>query len=308
MNRKILVTGGSGFIGSYLVKKLVQLDNDVTIYSRMSSKKLIEDIYTKIKITKGDITNKQQLEKALKENFDLVINLASNPFVDIVSKFPEEDAKTSIDGTLNILENIRQKKTPLIYFSTSMVYGKPIELPITELHPANPTTQYGRNRLTSEQYCKDYYKKFGIKYLIIRPSQVYGPGRLPLPSSRSGVVGIFVNKLLDNQNIEINGKGDLLRDFIYIDDVVNATIHLIEKEKYGEIFNIGSGKPTTLKELAELCMKKIKPESAKILYKDPIASDTDFYLSIDKLRNSGFAPKVSLNEGLDRYIDWCKKN
>ncbi len=291
----ILVTGGAGFIGSNLVDKLV--GNEETIVIDNLSTGNIKNVNKNAKFYEKDIRNEIGIEKV-----DIVYHLAAQINVRTSLKNPKFDAENNIIGIINILEYMRKNDIEKIIFSSSggAVYGEPKELPIKEGHPLQPTSPYGMSKYASEEYIKLYNRLYGIKYAILRFSNVYGPRQDP--KGEAGVISIFLNNKIKNKKSVIFG-GSQTRDFVYVGDVVNA---LVKAKDWEGIYNIGYGKETSILELYNK-ISKITENMDEAEIKDPIKGEVlRTYLDINKAKEKGWEPKVDLEEGIQKTYGWLR--
>ena len=302
MRNKVLVTGGCGFVGNHLVRRLIQ-DFEVVVLDNLSSgrRENIADIEKKVKLIVGDILDATTVKKAIRE-CRYVFHLAAQVSVEKATTNPQEDASVNIMGTLNLLEHA-EKCEKIIIYSSAAVYGEPIQTPIKEEHPKNPKNPYGISKLTSETYANHYHKTYGLPVTILRPFNIYGPGQRK-ENQYSGVITTFAEKIKNGENPIIYGDGTQTRDFIYIDDVVEASILAAESEKAtGQTFNVGTGKATTINELAEkmiqIAGKKLKPIHTKSRTAEIKHSVADIY----KIQKTlGYKPKTTLTQGLEKIM------
>jgi UDP-glucose 4-epimerase len=249
-NKRIAVTGGCGFIGSHLVDYLAKNDNEIIIIDDLSSGKLenIEGI-------EGRITNHRMsiLDdiKPLLEGVDVIFHLAANVSVIRSIEDPMFDARVNIDGTLNLLEIARSLDIPkLVYSSSCAVYGDIDVIPTDEEQVLSPTSPYGVSKSVAEMYCKLYSRLNGLKTVCLRYFNVYGI-RQEAKSPYSGVIAKFIYNSLSGQPFVIFGDGEQSRDFIAVSDVVAANIAAAGSDKGGEVYNIGTGEPTTVNRMAD---------------------------------------------------------
>lgn len=247
-----LVTGGNGFVGAHLVKKLSELGNNVVVFSRFERKNpMLHDLIktnSNIYCRKGDITDYKTIRDAVR-NVDGIFHLAA----DI-----EGDADKTLlingKGTLNVLDSVKQESDiKVIFASTVSVYGAPEFLPIDEEHPKLPNSYYGLSKLISELYCGYYYRNYGVSTVILRLASIYGNGQeLSYPNR---AIPAFIRAAKMNEPINISGSGDQSRDYVYINDVVDAFISAMDNDVSGEIFNISGGVEVTTMELAKTVLK-----------------------------------------------------
>ncbi len=280
---KILITGGLGQIGSYLAEKLTK-EHQVTIIDDMSHSAVSKISHTIL--IKGDISNKLTISKVpLKP--DIIIHCAAQIDVSQSTRNPILDAKTNILGIINILEYAKESHAKVIYFSSAAVYGHPESLPISEAHNTDPISPYGISKLAGEYYVCLYYHTHKVQSVILRPFNIYSP------RETSSVIARF----LHGTKPVIYGSGNQTRDFVSAKDVVNVTIEIIESDISGETINIGTGKATSINEVAEIL--EITPE-----YRS--AKDGDIQHSvadITKLQELiNFKPGISLKTDLKREM------
>jgi len=254
-------------------------------------------------MVKGDVRNRVDVKKAV-EDVDYIFHLAAIVSVELSIKNPVLVEEVNVGGTLNLLEeslNLDLKK--FVYVSSCAVYGNPKYLPIDEEHPTKPLSPYGVSKLTAEHYCKVFYRIYGLKTVCLRLFNVYGPRQSSGPYS--GVISKFVGCLKRRKPPVIFGDGEQTRDFIYIDDVIDATLSASESKKCaGKIINVGSGRETSINELAKILVeifgyKEVKPKYADAKPGDIRRSCADL-TKAKKLLD--FKPKISLEEGLRKVV------
>ena len=257
----ILVTGGAGFIGSNLVDRLIDNDHDVVVIDDLSTGKK-ENINSKAEFYKYNITTNILLSDVSsstyknhdwkKYKYDVVFHLAARARVQPSIENPIEFNRTNVDGTLNILKFcVDSGVKRFIYSSSSSVYGNTKSLPTSENIKLNPMSPYALQKLIGEQYCKLFSDLYGLETVCLRYFNVYGE-RQPLEGAYSLVTGIFINQILNNKPLTINGSGKQRRDFTYVGDVVDANIKAatVETKFSGDVFNIGNGNNRSVNELA----------------------------------------------------------
>jgi UDP-glucose 4-epimerase len=247
-NKKILVTGGAGFIGFHLCKKLSESNPNVTIYDNLSSGTLenVKDT-PKAKFVKNDILNLKNLYAT--EKADVIFHLAAQVVVPYSMENPLEDFETNARGTLNVLEKARKDDARVVFASSAAVYGNPKKFPTPETYGFNPFSCYGLSKVVGEEYCQMYRTQYGLDITILRFANVYG-------SRCHGVIHDFIDKLQKNPaKLEIIGTGLQSRDFVHVSDVVDAVILAATRENaLGKTFNIGFGKTTKIVDLAKMIL------------------------------------------------------
>ena len=272
---KIIITGGAGFIGKHLVELLIKKENDITIFDNFSNSKEESVMYLKnlgAKIVKGDIRKIGDINNAIKDH-DIVIHLAAKISVEESIKSPSETFQTNVEGTKNVLiacEKNQIKK--IIVASSAAVYRESeADVKLTEKSKINPISPYGESKVMMENEIKKITENNDMDYVILRFFNIYGKSQSP---EYAGVITKFIKKIEMNQSLEIFGDGMQTRDFISVKDVVNSIYHSIENGK-NQIYNIGSGKPITIKQLAKLMITLSKKE-LKINYNDIKKGDIRF--------------------------------
>jgi len=303
---KILVTGGAGFIGSHLVDRLIKEGHRVVIIDNLSTGRK-ENLNSKAKFYKIDIINPKISRVFKKEKPEIVFHYAAQIEARKSVEDPVSDAKINIIGSLNILENCRKCKIKKIIFASSggEIYGDANEIPTSETYFPSPISPYGVGKLTVEKYLDAYFKLFKIPYIALRYGNVYGPRQNP--NGEAGVVAIFIIKMLKNKQPLIHGDGKQTKDYIFIDDAIDATTLSFKKDFEG-ILNIGTGEETSVLEIfykiKELTHSRVKEKHIPF----PICSFKRGCLSIEKAKKQlGWQPKYSLDKGLKETVNWFKE-
>lgn len=311
MNFKCLVTGGAGFIGSYMVDKLLEsghevicLDNfdpyyDPEIKRGNIKHNLDNENFTLIE---EDIRNKELIEKIIREeSIDYIFHQAAQAGVRASVENPRKVHDVNATGTLNILEaSLDSHVKKIIYASSSSVHGKVKYLPFDEDHPNFPVSPYGASKLLAEHYCGVFSEVYGLKTISLRYFTVYGPRMRP-----DLAISIFTKNALQDKAIEIFGSGDRTRDFTYIDDIVEASLKAMNKGN--GVYNIGSGNRISINELAEKILSLTNSKST-LIHTNPQKGDAEHtWANVEKAkRELDWEPKIDLNEGLMRYIKWYR--
>ncbi|MCZ7384077.1 MAG: GDP-mannose 4,6-dehydratase [Candidatus Methanoperedens sp.] len=297
------MTGGLGQVGSYLVERGLSENYEITILDNFSNNLNNVKFPPNTRIIKGDIRN-PKIVKELAAKADTIIHTAAQINVNKSIDDPIYDADNNINGTLNLLEAARKSDIKrFVYISSAAVYGDPITLPINEEHFTNPLSPYGLSKLTGEKYTRLYYNLYELPTVCLRPFNIFSPRQNP-SSPYSGVITKFIEKVRNNRNPIIFGDGNQTRDFVYIEDVVAAIFNTIENKKaVGDVFNIGTGKPTRIEELAKMIIKvsnkKLEPEFAPA----SIGDIRESYADITKAgKILGYKPKYLLEQGLKLCI------
>lgn len=315
--KKIVVTGGAGFIGSHLVRKLVSYGAKVTILDvffedQGANMFNLKGLASRIKLVRGDIRDIKCLSKVL-PNTDVIFNLAGTlSHVDSMNN-PWKDLEINTTAQIGILEFCRLNlpNVRIIYAGTRNQYGHAQYLPVDEKHPMIPTDVNGINKQAGEQYHLLYYRNFGIKTCSIRVTNTYGPGH-QMKHPRQGVLNWFIRQLIDGNTIELFGTGDQVRDINYVDDVVNAFLLAGKSNKvWGNAYNIG-GNPMSLKDFVKLSIESLGYGKYKII---DMPSDRkkveigDFIADYSKFnKDTKWVPKVHLSVGIKKTLDFYIKN
>jgi len=266
-NKNILVTGGAGFIGSYLAQELVKHKAKVTILDNFSSGNInnLRPIFSQINIIYGDITNPFTCFKATR-NKEIVFHLAALVSVPCSIQNPQICYKINEEGTKNLLESCRKNEVKTFIFSSSAaVYGNK-NSECCEIDKPNPESAYAKSKAEGEKLCKSYAQEHGIKTACLRYFNVYGDGQNP-NGDYAAVVAKFKNNLESNKPLVIYGDGKQTRDFIHASKVAQANLQVAMQEKLnGEIFNVASGKSINLFELIEQLEKETKTKKAGLTF------------------------------------------
>lgn len=296
---KVLITGGLGQIGSYIVEMLCE-DNKVTVIDNFSAS-IKKEVPDGVKVIKADIQDLRIRDQVSKN--DVIIHTAAQVSVEKSTNDPIFDCGANIIGTLNLLEAARHADIKrFVYLSSAAVYGNPVYLPIDEEHQQNPLSPYGVSKLSGEKYCVSYNKAFGLPTVCIRLFNVYSPRQNP-KSPYSGVITMFMERAKNGQPPVIFGDGSQTRDFVSVHDVCNMVSLVIENDDViGEVYNVGSGITTRIDDLAKKIIK-LYGMDLDLQYKEPRSGDIkDSYSDISKAKQLGYLPKITLDEGLKEFF------
>jgi UDP-glucose 4-epimerase len=299
---RVLITGGLGQVGSYLGERFSE-NHEVTVLDNFSNSLNNSKFSPDIKVIKDDIRNRRVVNE-LVDKVDVIIHTAAQISVNKSIEDPIYDADNNINGTLNLLEAARRSDIKrFIYISSAAVYGKPKKLPIDEDHPTNPLSPYGLSKLTGERYTILYHNLYGLPVVCIRPFNIFSPRQNP-NSPYSGVITKFIERIGNNQNPIIFGDGYQTRDFVYIEDVVDVIFKVMEhKGAIGNIFNIGTGKPTQIKDLADIIIKISNKNLEPEFIPAQIGDIRESYADITKAEKIlEYVPKFDLEEGLRKIV------
>ena len=299
-NKRIMVTGGAGFIGYHLCRKLAEIGSNVTVYDNLSSGKLqnVKDV-PKAKFTKGDILDLKKLRNA--EKVDIIYHLAAQVVVPYSMENPTEDFETNARGTLNVLEKARKDDSRLIFASSAAVYGNPTKLPTPETYGFHPFSCYGLSKVVGEQYCEMYATQYGLDVTTFRFANVYG-------SRCHGVINDFLDKIAKNPNkLEIIGTGQQSRDFVHVSDVVEALQGAaLDKNTFNQTYNIGFGKTTKIIDLAKMMLRILNLLEKTNITTTNVSWQGDIntiWFDITKAKKElKWTPKITLNEHIKKMI------
>lgn len=307
-DNNILITGGAGFIGSSLANMLLPT-NKITVIDDLSMGDF-SNLNQSKNLTKieGSVTDKTLLEDVLSENdFDYIFHFAAVASVaDSVAR-PYETHQVNFDSTMTILEILRKNKKSLkrlVFSSSAAVYGDEPTLPKQEESIIRPLTPYAVDKFASEKMAMVYNDLYKIPVSATRFFNVYGPKQNP-SSPYSGFISILVDRLKRKAPLTIFGDGEQARDFVYIDDVLQALLLIATSDQsLGEVYNVGTGTKTTLNNLIHFSQKNLDQE-LDINYVEPREGDIRLSISsIQKLKKIGYNPKYSLEDGMKEYLDY----
>lgn len=315
---KVLITGGTGFVGYYLCKKLVADGDDVFTYDSFTNfvdpmkstyekylKIRLNDLKGNVNMITGDVRHNMTFFKTLNDiRPDCVVHLAALPISTVSNRMPEEAIGINLDGTINVLESIRQVDSvkKFVYTSSSMVYGNFGKDSVTEDTSCNPLDVYGATKLSGEILTRTYGTQYGINHVIIRPSAVYGP-----TDANRRVSQIFVENALTGKPLTMHGDGSSKLDFTYVDDLAEGFRLAVKSDKAdNQTFNMTRGESRSLKEFIDI-LRTIVPDLS-IETKDPDMKRPERgTLDITKAKELlGYAPKYSLEEGVKLYVEFVR--
>lgn len=306
---RILVTGGAGFIGSHIVDRLLKEGFEVTVVDNLSTGQ--RENITQHKDRKdfhfieGDIQDRTLVKKVV-ENVDAVFHEAARVSVPKSVENPLLTNEVNVSGTLNLLEACRNSDLKrFIHASSSSIYGETETLPKHERQMLQPISPYAVSKLAAENYVKIYHRVYGLNTVCLRYFNVYGPRQTY--SAYSGVIPIFINRLLNSEPPIIYGDGKQTRDFTFVQDVVEANMLALTKETaIGEIFNIATGTQITINQLATMLQQIMNKTDLKPEYTEPRPGDIKHsYADITKAKKLlQYEPRVFIKDGLTRLVKW----
>ncbi|NKE34954.1 NAD-dependent epimerase/dehydratase family protein [Natronococcus sp. JC468] len=290
----ILVTGGAGFIGSHLVDALVD-DNDVRVLDDLSSGRR-DRVPADASLIEGDLRDDDALARAT-DGVDLIFHEAALVSVERSVAAPLESHAVNVDGTLALLERARVEDARVVVASSAAIYGRPEYTPIDEGHPTAPSSPYGLEKATVDEYARLYHELYGLETVALRYFNVYGPGQVG--GDYSAVIGVFLEQAQAGEPITIDGDGTQTRDFVHVSDVVQANLLAATTDAVGEAFNVGTGSSVTIRELAET-IREVVGSNSEIVHCDPRPGDIQrSRADVERGRTElGYEPTVPLEQGL----------
>ena len=315
--KRVLVTGGLGFIGSNLSVRLVELGARVTIVDNMMPRLggnlfNVKEITDHIQINFSDVRDEHSMDYLVK-NQDLIFHLAGQVnHVDSIRN-PIQDLDINCRGTLVLLESCRKynREVKVLFSGTRGEYGASVKLPVGEDHPTNPKGIYAVTNLSAEKMVLVYDDVHKISGTCLRITNTYGP-RHQMAHDEYGVLNWFIRKAIDDELIPVFGDGHILRDFLYVDDLVECFLRVaICPSAYGEVFNVGTGIPISFIDLAKKIVEVAG--SGKVAFTEftkerKEVEPADYYTDVSKVRKVvGWTPKTDLKEGIKKTIEFYRK-
>ena len=308
-DKRILITGGAGFIGSEVVSQLVKKNAMVTVLDNFSSgKKQYLPKKKNLKIIKGDITDEKVISRAVKDQ-EFVIHLAALPFIPDSFYYPADFFNVNTTGSVNLLwESVQSKTvTRFVHISTSEVYGTAQRAPMDENHPTNPHSTYAVSKLAGDRVAFTLHKENGFPVVIIRPFNSYGP-----QYTQPYIIPEIMNQLLIGNKELMLGNIDATRDFTYVSDTANAIIRSLDSKKaVGEIINVGSGNEISIRDLA-FKISKVAKKKIKIRHDESRERPYDVNRLICNNKKAskllGWKPKINMDQGLKKLFQWAINN
>jgi len=303
----ILVTGGAGFIGRWVVKKLLDRHKVVALDNLSnSSVKNISEFHDKpnFRFVKADVLDEGSLNSTFKE-VDLCIHLAAQVSVQESLDYPEKAFKNNVIGTYNVLEACRRNNAKIVLVGTCLIYDLTLSKPINEKHPIKPKSPYAGSKAAAEEMAISYYHSYGLPVVITRPFNTYGPYQKS--DMEGGVVSIFVKRYLEGKDLLVYGDGEQTRDLLYVEDCA----HFIVKAAFceaaiGEVINAGTGKDISMNDLAlMICRDETKIKHVPHHHpQSEIRKLVCDYSKAEKLL--GWKPETPLEEGIRRTVQWMR--
>jgi UDP-glucose 4-epimerase len=307
VGKQVLVTGGAGFVGSNLVRKLVTEGANITILDDFFTGSLANlfGLDGKYELIRGSVTERDLVANLVKRS-NFVFHLAARNII-ASTKNPYEDFQTNIGGTLNIMLAAREfLPERVVYSSSASVYGNPIYLPINEDDRINLLTPYAVSKYGGEGYCQAFYESYGVSVSVVRYSNVYGIGQDPR-NPYCGVVAKFMAKASQGHPVEVHGDGQQTRDFTFVEDAVEATIlAALSPKADGEVFNVGTGMETSINTLAKEILDLYQVDAMPVyIDRRDIDNIRRRVLNVERIRRKlKWVSGITVREGLRRTMQW----
>jgi UDP-glucose 4-epimerase len=301
---KCTIIGGGGFIGSHLSEKLLELGHFVNVFDQPNARFLRVLEQSGARIFTGDFLKTDDFRQSISD-CDIVYHLVSTTVPQTSNEDPVYDVQANILGTLRLLDAVRNSQVKKIVFASSggTVYGIPKEIPINENHPTDPTSSYGITKLTIEKYLYLYSTLYGLNYCILRIANAYGE-RQPVKGTQ-GVIGAFINETLHNSEITVWGDGSIIRDYIYIGDIVSAFIKAGTYDGEPRVFNIGAGQGHSLNDIIDIIEQVIRRPLVLKLMPGRVFDIPVNVLDISRAKTHlNWQPTVGILEGISRTFEW----
>lgn len=315
--KNVLITGGLGFIGSNLAIRLVEFGADVTIVDNMLPRQggnlfNVEPVKDKVRINFSDVRNQLSMDHLVRGQ-DIIFHLAGQVNHVDSMRNPVQDLEINCQGTLVLMQALRHNNigATVVYSGTRGEYGSTVKLPVDEDHPTNPKGIYAVTNLAAEKMILVYNQVYKIPTICLRITNTYGP-RHQMMHDEYGVFNWFIRKAIDDETLPVFGDGMIIRDFLYVDDLIECLLMSAPAKKaIGDVFNVGTGIPVTFKEIAEKIVKiagKGTCEFTDFTKERAEVEPGDYYADISKLKRIvGWKPKISLEEGIKRTIEFYKR-
>ena len=303
---KVIVTGGAGFIGSHLVDRLIQEGHEAVVVDNLSTGKR-KHVNRAARFYKLDVQSPRLERVFRKERPSVLMHLAAQMDIRRSVEDPIFDAQSNILGTINVLEQAVHHGSRKVVFASSggAIYGEQEVFPAPESHPTRPLSPYGISKLAGEFYLAYYQQHSGIQYVSLRYSNVYGPRQDP--HGEAGVVAIFTQKMLSGEQPIVNGTGRQTRDFVFVEDVVDAHLAVMGKDVQG-CYNVGVGEETSINELFGMLADLTKSGSKQVHGPAKKGEQARSVVDSTKLRQElGWEPRTPLSEGLSRTVEFFRR-
>lgn len=306
---KILVTGGAGFVGSHITDTLIEKGHEVLIIDNLSTGQE-ENVNKNARFIKADINDFETVENIFsKEKPEIIYHLAAQIDVRKSVEDPISDARTNILGSFNLVNLSHRYGIKKFIFSSTggAIYGDTDNRPTKEDHPEFPLSPYGIAKLSTDKFLNFYYEVYGLKFVSLRYANVYGPRQNP--HGEAGVVAIFLNKMVKGENPVINGDGTQTRDYVFVGDVVRANLMALENMEITGVFNVGTSKETSVKELFSEINSHFDGMFKENYGPAKLGEQKTSCLSFEKIKKvMGWSPEVDFKDGIRKTHQWFKEN
>lgn len=305
----VLVTGGAGFIGRWVVKELLSRGHEVLVLDNLSngSLKNIEEFHkdANFAFVRGDIQDRKKLAAVFRKDVGPCIHLAAQINVQESIDHPERAFDNNLLGTYNVLEGCKRYDIKLILVGTCMVYDTAVSKPISENHPVKPASPYAASKLAAEELALSYHRAYGLPVVVTRPFNTYGPYQKR--NLEGGVVSIFIKRALEGKPLLIFGNGRQTRDLLYVEDCANFIVRAaFNRKAVGEVINAGSGKDISIKDLA-LMICGDKRRIKHVPHPHPQSEIQKLVCDNSKAKKIlNWSPKTPLREGIEKTMKWIK--
>jgi UDP-glucose 4-epimerase len=300
-----LVLGGNGFLGSHIAEALVKRGYSVRVFDNFKyGTTNLQNIKNDIEIINGDFLDENNIDQALK-GIDYLFHFISTTVPATAAKDPVFDIETNLIGSVKLLQLAVKNNVQKIIFPSSggTIYGEPEYLPVKETHPLNPQDPYGISKLAIEKYLYYFRRISGLDYLILRYSNPYGEKQNP--NSPQGVIPVFLSKIKKGETPIIYGDGSMARDYIYVKDAIEATISVLESGTKEHIFNIGSGKSTSINELIQILSNIVHKRFNPVYINDNVVRVQKIMLDISRISEQiNWKPITTLEQGIFHTWQW----
>lgn len=323
--KRVLITGGAGFIGSNLAQVLVKRGDNVTVLDAMlplygGNEFNLEGIRDRLEFVKGDVREKERVDTLVQDK-NLIFHFAAQvSYIDSKDQ-PFLDLDINGRGTLNVLEAMREfnPKAKMLFSSSRLVYGKILTTPVKESHPTDPLSIYGIHKLLGEKYCRYYADTFGLDTVSVRIPNPYGP-RQQMKHSKYSIVGWFVRQAMEGKEIQIFGDGSQERDYLYVDDIVDAFLALAAlRPRKGEVYNIGTDERVRFVDMVEAVLAAVGsgakrhvpwPENYEKNETGNYIADTSKIkrITAPAFAGQGWRARVALRDGVRQMVEYYRAN
>jgi len=301
--KNVLVLGAFGFIGSHLCRALLRAGYQVKAFGKQNSNKhLIFDISDELKVVEGDVGSCSDVLAAM-DNVDVVFHAIHTTVPGSSMRDPVFDVKSNVELPLNWISRLNETSVKkIIYISSGgTVYGIPQSEGITEQHATNPICSYGITKLMNEKYLSMYSSMYGLQCIIVRPSNIYGPGQRL--DKGQGVIGVLLSRTLHGEPLEVWGTGEALRDYLFIDDAIEGLVRLVDYSGKQEVFNLSSGIGYSVSDIIAT-LEELLGSPMTVQYKPSNRYDVPVNVldSTHFQQSTGWEPRVSLDKGIERLV------